>query len=318
MRKASHAAEWHHFQLDVPHGGSLSAAWMQRAPMRAAPQRCDALRGVFMSKEMVISATPHETRVAIMEDGQLCEIYIEREKEFALSRKHLQRPSDTSSPGMQSAFVDIGLDSDAFLYVSDFLEHLEEYDQSSTRSRTKIHASKSRAARFAVSVGGNWQHGTGRIELTRTCGASGAARYRCTEGANFSARCAADAEARSRRPRNPAAADRPDGHRNRGRSDLGNPGRRAGTLRPAGLAADAAGARVASGRDLPPSKYASPRTYDAPASRAPRSPEPGYEPIILPGESLAKYKDRAPSSPHEPRSHRWPVGHCRSRSRSIG
>ena len=37
-----------------------------------------------MSKELVISATPHETRVAIVEDGQLCEIYIEREKEFAL------------------------------------------------------------------------------------------------------------------------------------------------------------------------------------------------------------------------------------------
>jgi ribonuclease E len=37
-----------------------------------------------MSKEMVISATPHETRVAIMEEGQLCEIYVEREKEFAL------------------------------------------------------------------------------------------------------------------------------------------------------------------------------------------------------------------------------------------
>jgi Ribonuclease G/E len=37
-----------------------------------------------MSKELVISATPHETRVAIVEDGLLCEIYIEREKEFAL------------------------------------------------------------------------------------------------------------------------------------------------------------------------------------------------------------------------------------------
>ena len=33
-----------------------------------------------MSKEMVISATPHETRVAILEEGQLCEIYVEREK----------------------------------------------------------------------------------------------------------------------------------------------------------------------------------------------------------------------------------------------
>ena len=81
-----------------------------------------------MSKELVISATPHETRVAIMEDGQLCEIYIEREKEFALVGSLYKGRVTRVLPGMQSAFVDIGLDSDAFLYVSDFLEHLEDYD----------------------------------------------------------------------------------------------------------------------------------------------------------------------------------------------
>src|SRR5450432_3321500 len=81
-----------------------------------------------MSKELVISATPHETRVAIVEDGQLCEIYIEREKEFALVGSLYKGRVTRVLPGMQSAFVDIGLDSDAFLYVSDFLEHLEEYD----------------------------------------------------------------------------------------------------------------------------------------------------------------------------------------------
>src|ERR1700685_3406121 len=94
----------------------------------ARPECGHALRGVFMSKELVISATPHETRVAIMEDGQLCEIYIEREKEFALVGSLYKGRVTRVLPGMQSAFVDIGLDSDAFLYVSDFLEHLEEYD----------------------------------------------------------------------------------------------------------------------------------------------------------------------------------------------
>jgi hypothetical protein len=73
-----------------------------------------------MSKELVISATQHETRVAIMEDGQLCEIYIEREKEFALVGSLYKGRVTRVLPGMQSAFVDIGLDSDAFLYVSDF------------------------------------------------------------------------------------------------------------------------------------------------------------------------------------------------------
>src|SRR5579864_2887286 len=81
-----------------------------------------------MAKEMVISANPHETRVAILEDGQLCEIYVEREKEFALVGSIYKGRVTRVLPGMQSAFVDIGLDSDAFLYVSDFLQDIEEYD----------------------------------------------------------------------------------------------------------------------------------------------------------------------------------------------
>src|SRR6476646_6287896 len=94
----------------------------------ATPECGHALRGVFMSKELVISATQHETRVAILEDGQLCEIYIEREKEFALVGSIYKGRVTRVLPGMQSAFVDIGLDSDAFLYVGDFLENLEDYD----------------------------------------------------------------------------------------------------------------------------------------------------------------------------------------------
>ena len=81
-----------------------------------------------MSKEMVISANPHETRVAILEEGQLCEYYVEREKEFALVGSIYKGRVTRVLPGMQSAFVEIGLDSDAFLYVSDFLEEIEELD----------------------------------------------------------------------------------------------------------------------------------------------------------------------------------------------
>jgi Rne/Rng family ribonuclease len=81
-----------------------------------------------MSKELVISATSHERRVAILEDGQLVEIYIEREKEFALVGSIYKGRVTRVLPGMQSAFVDIGLDGDAFLYVSDVFENLEDYD----------------------------------------------------------------------------------------------------------------------------------------------------------------------------------------------
>src|SRR5271170_2729853 len=89
-----------------------------------------------MSKEMVISATPHETRVAIMEEGQLCEIYVEREKEFALVGSIYKGKVTRVLPGMQSSFVEIGLDSDAFLYVTDFLEEIEEFDHIVTEDKT--------------------------------------------------------------------------------------------------------------------------------------------------------------------------------------
>ncbi|HXJ03483.1 MAG TPA: Rne/Rng family ribonuclease [Candidatus Acidoferrum sp.] len=81
-----------------------------------------------MSKELVISAASHERRVAILEEGQLVEIYIEREKEFALVGSIYKGRVTRVLPGMQSAFVDIGLDGDAFLYVSDVFENLEDYD----------------------------------------------------------------------------------------------------------------------------------------------------------------------------------------------
>src|SRR5438034_739945 len=81
-----------------------------------------------MSKELVISASSHERRVAILGEGQLVEIYIEREKEFALVGSIYKGKVTRVLPGMQSAFVDIGLDGDAFLYVSDVFENLEDYE----------------------------------------------------------------------------------------------------------------------------------------------------------------------------------------------
>ena len=87
-----------------------------------------------MSKELVISAASHERRVAILEEGQLVEIYIEREKEFALVGSIYKGRVTRVLPGMQSAFVDIGLDGDAFLYVSDVFENLEDYDHGNSHT----------------------------------------------------------------------------------------------------------------------------------------------------------------------------------------
>ena len=81
-----------------------------------------------MSKELIVSTGKHETRVAILEDDQLVEIFHEREKEYSLAGSIHKGRVTRVLPGMQSAFVDIGLERDAFLYVSDFFEDNDEYD----------------------------------------------------------------------------------------------------------------------------------------------------------------------------------------------
>src|SRR5579863_6475230 len=91
-----------------------------------------------MSKELVISANRHETRVAVIEDDQVVEIYYQRENEYSLAGSIHKGRVTRVLPGMQSAFVDIGLDRDAFLYVSDFFEDNEEYDKIVTSVEEKV------------------------------------------------------------------------------------------------------------------------------------------------------------------------------------
>jgi len=81
-----------------------------------------------MAKEICISSTPHETRLAILEDDQLAEIYYERENEYTLAGSVYNGRVTRVLPGMQSAFVDLGLERDAFLYVTDFME-LEDQEE---------------------------------------------------------------------------------------------------------------------------------------------------------------------------------------------
>jgi ribonuclease G len=83
-----------------------------------------------MSKELIVSVTPQETKAAILENDQVVEIYVERGKEqHGLVGSIFRGRVTKVLPGMQSAFVDIGLDRDSFLYVSDFFEDTEEYDK---------------------------------------------------------------------------------------------------------------------------------------------------------------------------------------------
>src|SRR5881227_1485962 len=91
-----------------------------------------------MTRELFVSSTPHETKVGLVEDDQLAEIYHQRENEYSLAGSIHKGRVTRVLPGMQSAFVDIGLDRDAFLYVSDFFEDNEEYDKIVTSVEEKV------------------------------------------------------------------------------------------------------------------------------------------------------------------------------------
>jgi ribonuclease G len=85
-----------------------------------------------MTKEMIISSTSHETRVAILEDDQVAEIFIEREHQRGVVGNLYKGRVSKVLPGMQSAFVDLGLERDGFLYVSDVVATFEEFDRLET------------------------------------------------------------------------------------------------------------------------------------------------------------------------------------------
>ena len=79
-----------------------------------------------MSKELVIAANRHEIKVAILEDDQLVEVFFQRANEYSLAGSIHKGRVTRVLPGMQSAFVDLGLERDTFLYVSDFSDETDE------------------------------------------------------------------------------------------------------------------------------------------------------------------------------------------------
>ncbi len=84
-----------------------------------------------MSNQLLVNWTPFETRVALLENGQLIELMLERNADKGLVGNIYLAKVQRVLPGMQAAFLDIGLDKSAFLYVGDILPHepLEETDE---------------------------------------------------------------------------------------------------------------------------------------------------------------------------------------------
>ncbi len=216
-----------------------------------------------MSRELVVSSTHHETRLAIIDDDQLVEIYIERESDQGLAGSIHKGRVTRVLPGMQSAFVDVGLDRDAFLYVSDFLDTTSDFEE----GEEEIGPAKPKTSRTP-----NAADPAAAVPEAKEAGVNGAS----------SEDAAGRDEGRGSRERG--------GRRRRSRR-----GRRRGGRGPNGL--DAA----AGPEGLPESKYASLPAPEreaveklggespaVPSNRDESEVESEFE--LLPGESLAKYE----------------------------
>jgi ribonuclease G len=82
-----------------------------------------------MTKEMIISSNGHETMVAILEDDLVAEIFVERERQRGVVGNVYKGRVSKVLPGMQSSFVNVGLERDGFLYVAEVINTLEEFDR---------------------------------------------------------------------------------------------------------------------------------------------------------------------------------------------
>ncbi|MGB8524989.1 MAG: Rne/Rng family ribonuclease [Candidatus Acidiferrales bacterium] len=251
-----------------------------------------------MSKEMVISANPHETRVAILEEGQLCEYYVEREKEFALVGSIYKGKVTRVLPGMQSAFVEIGLDSDAFLYVSDFLEDIEDFDHIVTTVEEKTQKMEAQGGQVFAAPGATVPSlEPADVEAVPFLADDAShSEFAAAETVPLATPAIQHEPSHAPAPSRPRYENRsPGGHgggdrggrnfrgrggRSGGRNFRRDSGSRGGDRRP--------------GRDLPSSKYASSRPYEE-TSAEPAAAE-GHVSIILPGESLAKYREKPVAS----------------------
>src|SRR4030067_2765187 len=80
-----------------------------------------------MALEIIINAAREETRVALLEKGEITELYIDRKRDRGIGGNIYKGKVIRVLPGMQAAFVDIGLEKAAFLYVTEVSANIEEY-----------------------------------------------------------------------------------------------------------------------------------------------------------------------------------------------
>ena len=81
-----------------------------------------------MATELLINARSYETRVAVIENNILAELHVERPNRYSLAGNIYKGKVVRVLPGMQAAFVDIGLERAAFLYITDVTDNFEEFE----------------------------------------------------------------------------------------------------------------------------------------------------------------------------------------------
>ncbi len=90
-----------------------------------------------MTYSLVVNCSPHEIRVALLEDGQISEFFLERRKDASLVGNVYKGRVTRVLPGMQAAFVEVGLERAAFLYVADVTQGRRADDSTSTMSEAR-------------------------------------------------------------------------------------------------------------------------------------------------------------------------------------
>src|SRR5579862_2572677 len=225
-----------------------------------------------MSKELVIAANRHEIKVAILEDDQLVEVFFQRANEYSLAGSIHKGRVTRVLPGMQSAFVDLGLERDTFLYVSDFFEEGDELDQVAPERESRPGRDRDR----------DRDRRPPRVEAPPELAPSPVEGEMESDVEPVEAAAAeAVPETAGERAAAPPQQERPD------RGDRGDRDHRRSRR------------RRNRGRGFPESKYASP-THTERSTPEPAASAPAPEPVetdtdfsILPGESLAKYRHAA-------------------------
>jgi Rne/Rng family ribonuclease len=233
-----------------------------------------------MTKELFVTSTPHETKVGLVEDDQLAEIYLERENEYTLAGSIYKGRVTRVLPGMQSAFVDIGLERDAFLYVSDFMEledHDDELNDVVPTSRPPLPESRPQPQPQP------------RADTQLSAPAEGASYV--IESEPFAEEASEEAPAATvAEPGNDSneLQSRERGDRGGYRGRRRRRGRRGEHDRYERNDRGSSDSRYSRSSSAEPSSASPTRGRDSDYG-----PPPGYQPIILPGESISKYQRMA-------------------------